>query len=227
MSKIKWDEVGKRTYETGNDHGVLYPQSNDGTYPLGVAWNGLTGIDESPDGAEQEPLWADNIKYLNLTSAEEFGLTITAYTYPDEWAACDGSLEVTTGVIAGQQSRKSFGFCYRSVIGNDILGNDYGYKLHLVYGCRATPSERSYETINDSPEAIEFSWEIDTTPVAITEVPNAKPTSVLTIDSTKVDPDKLNDLIDILYGTDADATAGVEATDPRLPLPDEVISTLR
>lgn len=224
MGKIVWDEVGKRTYETGNDHAVLYIQSASGTYPHGVAWNGITGIDESPDGAEQDPLWADNIKYLNLTSAEEFGLNISAYTYPDEWAECDGSIEIATGVIAGQQNRKSFGLCYRTVLGNDILSNEYGYKLHLVYGCRATPSERSYETINDSPEAIEFSWDVETTPVAITSIANSKPTSLLTIDSTKVEATKLAALEDILFGTNG--TGGAEGTEPRLPLPDEVITLL-
>lgn len=213
MSKIVWDETGKKTYETGVDHGVLYPMGTDGKYAKGVAWNGLISVSESPSGAEATPLYADNIKYLNLMSAEQFGATIEAYTYPDEFAACDGSAEVATGVMIGQQSRKVFGLCYRTVIGNDVDGNDHGYKLHLIYGCLAAPSEKGYSTINDSPEAITFSWEVSTTPV---EVPNFKPTACLTIDSTKVDAEKLAALEAKLFGTEEE-----EAT---LLLPAEVIT---
>ena len=178
--KLVWDETGKRFYETGVDHGVLYPMGDDGKYGKGVAWNGLISVSESPSGAEATPLYADNIKYLNLMSAEEFAATIEAYTYPDEFAACDGSAEVATGIMIGQQSRKTFGLAYRTVIGNDVQGNDLGYKIHLIYGCLAAPSEKGYQTINDSPEAITFSWEVSTTPV---EVPNFKPTATLIIDS--------------------------------------------
>lgn len=220
MAKLVWDQDGKRTYETGTDHGVLYVKNDDGTYPKGVAWSGLTGVTESPSGAENTPLYADNIKYLNLRSAEEFGGTIEAYTYPDEFMQCDGSAELSEGVYIGQQDRKSFGFCYRTVLGNDTKSNAYGYKLHLVYGADASPSERSYATVNDSPEAITFSWEFTTTPVNVT---GGKPTALLTIDSTKVDKEKLAELEDILYGKNgtSDTDTGTEA---RLPLPDEVAS---
>lgn len=211
MSKLIWDKTGERLYETGVNKGVLYPQDNTGAYPLGVAWNGLTAVTESPSGAEATPLYADNIKYLNLMSAEEFGATIEAYTYPDEFAVCDGSSELSTGVMIGQQNRKSFGLAYRTTLGNDVEGGDYGYKLHLIYGATAAPSEKGYATINDSPEAITFSWEVTTTPV---EVTNKKPTASLVIDSTKVDAAKLSALETILYGN-----TGV---DPRLPLPNEV-----
>lgn len=214
---LKWDEAGKRTYETGVDRGVLYDVDQSGNYVNGVAWNGLTGVTESPSGAEKTALYADNIKYLNLTSAEDFGATITAYTYPDEWEKHDGSAELATGVKIGQQARKTFGLCYRTQVGNDIEGNDHGYKLHLVYGASASPSERNYQTINDSPEAIEFSWEITTTPVNVT---GFKPTAVITIDSTKSDPVKLAALEAILYGTPASGTS--TGIDPRMPLPDEV-----
>lgn len=215
MAKIVWDEVGKRIYETGVDHGVLYPVGTGGTYPLGVAWNGLISVTESPSGAEAEAFYADNIKYLNLMSAEEFGATIEAFTYPDEWVQCDGSAEPLPGLIVGQQTRKTFGLCYRTLLGNDVEGQDYGYKLHLIYGALAAPSEKSYQTINDSPEALTLSWEITTTPV---EVPNLKPTASLTINSTLVDPVKLAALETILYGDTL-----VEA---RLPLPAEVITLL-
>lgn len=215
MSKLVWDETGKHLFETGVDHGVLYPQEPDGTYPLGVAWNGLTSVSESPSGAEANALWADNIKYLNLYSAEEFGATIEAYTYPDEFAILDGSAEIAPGAMIGQQNRKAFGLCYRTVLGNDIQGNDHGYKLHLIYGAQASPSEKSYETINDSPDAITFSWELNTTPTPVT---NHKPTASLVIDSTKADATKLAALEDILYGS--------VSADPRLPLPDEVASIL-
>lgn len=211
MAKIVWDETGKRFYETGVKNGVLYVQDEQGAYPKGVAWNGLTAVTESPSGAEANPLYADDIKYLNLISNEEFGATIEAYTYPDEFAACDGSAELAPGVSVGQQARKTFGMCYRTVLGNDVKNNDYGYKLHLIYGALAAPSEKGYSTINDSPEAITFSWEVTTTPVAVTGL---KPTASLTIDSTKVDADKLAALEAILYGD-----ASEEA---RLPLPDEV-----
>lgn len=211
MAKIVWDETGKRFYETGVKNGVLYPQGEGGTYNKGVAWNGLTAVTESPSGAEANPLYADDIKYLNLMSAEEFGATIEAYTYPDEFAACDGSAELAPGVVIGQQTRQAFGMCYRTVLGNDVKNNDYGYKLHLIYGALAAPSEKAYNSINDSPEAITFSWEVTTTPVA---VDGLKPTASLTIDSTKVDKDKLTELEAILYGSDSE--------EPRLPLPDEI-----
>lgn len=200
MSKLVWDEVGNRTYETGVDHGILFLLDNNGAYSTGVSWSGLTGVTESPSGAEQTALYADNIKYLNLTSAEEFGATITAYTYPDEWSVCDGSAELATGVMLGQQPRKTFGLAYRTRIGNDIAGDSYGYKIHLIYGCKASPSERGYQTVNDSPEAIEFSWEVSTTPVNVT---GFRPVSNITIDSTKSDPTKLATLLGILEGTDA------------------------
>ena len=216
MSRITWDTVGERYYETGVKMGVLYPIQVGGLYNKGVAWNGLTAVTESPSGAEATALYADDIKYLNLMSNEEFGATIEAYTYPEEFAECDGSSALATGVMIGQQKRKTFGLCYRTAIGNDVDGSDYGYKLHLIYGCLASPSEKAYATINDSPEAITFSWEVSTTPVSVT---GFKPTSQLTIDSTKVDPLKLTSLEDILYGKDGDGEA---ATEPRLPLPDEV-----
>jgi len=211
MSKLVWDKTGERYYETGVNQGVLYPQGEGGTYPNGVAWNGLISVTESPSGAEATPLYADNIKYLNLMSAEEFGATIEAYTYPDEFAQCDGSAEIATGVMIGQQNRKAFGLSYKTALGNDVDGTDYGYKLHLIYGALAAPSEKGYSTINDSPEAITFSWEVTTTPVSVT---GFKPTASITIDSTKVDATKLEALEDILYGT---ANA-----DPYLPLPDEI-----
>jgi hypothetical protein len=215
MSKLVWDQTGERVYETGVSKGVLYPINNAGVYPLGVAWNGLTSVSESPEGADIEDVYADNIKYLQLQAAETFGATIEAYTYPDEFAVCDGSVELTPGVMAGQQPRKTFGLCYRTEQGNDVLDTAYGYKLHLIYGCKAQPSEKSYETINDSPEAIQFSWEVKTTPVNVT---GQKATSCLVIDSTKVDAAALTDLENVLYGT--------SSSDPRLPLPDEVISIL-
>ena len=223
MSKIVWDATGKRYYETGVDHGVLYPQDSSGTYPKGVAWNGLTAVTESPSGAEATPLYADNIKYLNLISAEEFGATVEAYTYPDEFAQCDGSAEITPGVMIGQQNRKSFGLCYRTTMGNDVDGNSYGYKLHIIYGASASPSEKSYATINDSPEAITFSWELKTIPVNVT---GFKPTASITIDSNKVDPGKLASLEEILYGKDPTQPEGSDGVEPRLPLPDEIVSII-
>lgn len=213
MAKLVWDKTGDRLYETGVKNGVLYIPTA-GVYSKGVAWNGLTAVTESPSGAEATALYADDTKYLSLMSAEEFGATIEAYTYPDEFAACDGSAELADGVMIGQQKRSTFGLCYKTTIGNDTDGNDHGYKLHIIYGALAKPSERAYATINDSPEAITFSWEITTTPVNVT---GAKPTASLVIDSTKADPTKLAALEDVLYGKDGDS-----ATEPRLPLPDEI-----
>ena len=213
MSKLVWDKTGDRTYETGVKQGVLYPLAS-GAYPKGVAWNGLTAVTESPSGAEASPLYADDIKYINLLSTEELGATIEAYTYPDEFAECDGSASLAEGISIGQQKRKQFGLCYKTTFGNDVDGNDYGYKLHIIYGCLAAPSEKAYATINDSPEAITFSWDVSTSPVNVT---GHKPTASITIDSTKVDAAKLKKLEDILYGTDSEP--GSEA---RLPLPDEI-----
>lgn len=221
MARLVWDADSTRLYETGVDHGVLYVKSTDGTYPNGVPWNGLTAVTESPSGAESTPLYADNIKYLNLRSAEEFGATVEAYTYPDEFAQCDGSAELAAGVMIGQQSRKMFGLSYRTKVGNDTDGEDHGYKLHLIYGCDAAPSERGYQTVNDSPSAITFSWTISTTPVNIA---GFKPTASITIDSTKVDAEKLKALEDILYGSETSTFAEGDGTssDARLPLPDEI-----
>lgn len=222
-AKIKWDAVGEHLFETGVKNGVLYRQNVSGVYDEGYAWNGLISISESPSGAEATPLYADDIKYLNLMSAEDFGATIEAYTYPDAFAECDGSASIAEGVTIGQQARKPFGLCYRTTIGNDTDGNDHGYKLHIIYGCLASPSERSYSTINDSPEAITFSWEIKTTPVAVT---GAKPTACLTIDSTKVEPSKLSALEEILYGKDPTSEGAGDGVAPRLPLPDEIKTLL-
>ena len=213
MAKLVWDKTGDRLYETGVKNGVLYIPTA-GVYSKGVAWNGLTAVTESPSGAEATALYADDTKYLSLMSAEEFGATIEAYTYPDEFAACDGSAELADGVMIGQQKRSTFGLCYKTTIGNDTDGNDHGYKLHIIYGAMAAPSEKAYTSINDSPEAITFSWEITTTPVNVT---GAKPTASLVIDSTKADPSKLAALEDILYGKDSEP-----ASEPRLPLPDEI-----
>ena len=215
MPKLTWDNIGERLFETGVKQGVLYPIQSDGKYTKGVAWNGLTAVTESPSGAEATPLYADDIKYLNLLSNEEFGATIEAYTYPDEFAECDGSAELVTGVMIGQQKRKVFGLCYRTTIGNDVDGNDHGYKLHLIYGYLAAPCEKAYSTINDSPEAITFSWEVTTTPV---NVEGFKPTSQITIDSTKADPTKLAALEAVLYGS--------AETEAKLPLPDEVATLM-
>lgn len=216
MSKLAWDKTGERLYETGVKNGVLYVQDASGAYPKGVAWNGLTAVTESPSGAEANPLYADDIKYLNLISAEEFGATIEAFMYPDEFAECDGSAELTPGVSIGQQKRKTFGLCYRTSLGNDVDGADYGYKLHMIYGAIAAPSEKAYATINDSPEAITLSWEVTTTPVA---VEGFKPTALLTIDSTKVDAEKLAALEAVLYGSESD--------EARLPLPDEIANIIK
>ena len=215
MSKIVWDQTGERLYETGVKQGVLYVQDSGGTYPKGVAWNGLTAVTESPSGAEATPLYADDVKYLNLISTEELGGTIEAYTYPDEFAECDGSASIATGVYIGQQSRKTFGMCYTTTVGNDVDSNAHGYKLHLIYGALASPSEKAYSTINDSHEAITFSWEFSTTPVNVT---GFKPTANIVIDSTKATPEKLAALEKILYGD--------TEVEPRLPLPNEVAQVM-
>ena len=215
MSKIVWDQTGERLYETGVKQGVLYVQDSGGTYPKGVAWNGLTAVTESPSGAEATPLYADDIKYLNLISTEELGGTIEAYTYPDEFAECDGSASIATGVYIGQQPRKTFGMCYTTTVGNDVDSNAHGYKLHLIYGALASPSEKAYSTINDSPEAITFSWEFSTTPVNVT---GFKPTANIVIDSTKATPEKMAALEKILYGD--------TEVEPRLPLPNEVAQVM-
>lgn len=223
MAKIVWDETGKRFYETGVKQGVLYPQAAGGTYPLGVAWNGLTAVTESPSGAEATPLYADDIKYLNLISAEEFGATIEAYTYPDEFAQCDGSASIATGVFIGQQTRKAFGLAYKTVLGNDTDGDAHGYKLHIIYGANASPSEKNYATINDNPEAITFSWELSTTPVSVN---NFKPTASITIDSTKADAQKIKALEEILYGKNPTSENGNDGVNPRLPLPNEIATLM-
>lgn len=215
MSKLVWDQSGKRLYETGVDHGVLYPIQTGGVYSKGVTWNGLTAVTESPSGADVNDIYADNMKYLGLVGAEKFGATVEAYTYPDEFAECDGSVELVKGATIGQQNRKVFGMVYRTVIGNDVDGNEHGYKLHLIYGATAAPSEKAYNTINEDPEAITFSWELSTTPVNVT---GHKPTASLTIDSTKADPTKLAELEKILFGD--------TETEPRLPLPDEIAQLL-
>ena len=215
MSKIVWDAIGDHTFETGVRNGVLYLKGVEGAYNTGVAWNGLTSVSESPEGAEPTDLYADDVKYLTLMSAENFKATIEAYTYPVEFEECDGSATIANGVVIGQQSRKPFGLCYRTAIGNDTDGNEHGYKLHIVYGCQASPSEKQYSTINDSPEAITFSWEVNTTPVNVT---GKKPTATLIIDSTKADKAKLTALEAILYGS--------ESTEPRLPLPDEIATLM-
>ena len=214
MSKIEWDVAGERLYETGLDHGVLYPMVS-GAYPKGVAWNGLTAVTESPSGAEPTPLYADNIKYVTLMSVEEFGATIEAYMYPKEFEVCDGTAEIAPGVKIGQQPRQKFGLCYRTLVGNDLVGDKYGYKLHFIYGALAAPSERANNTISDSPEAATLSWEVSTTPVA---VKGFEPTAYLCIDSTTVDAEKLKALEDIIYGT--------EEVEARLPLPDEIVTLM-
>ena len=216
MPKLKWDQTGERLYETGVDKVVLFPMESTGQYGAGVAWNGITAVNESPSGAESTALYANNGKYLNLISNEDFAATIEAYTYPDEFEECDGSKEIAPGVVIGQQKRKVFGLAYRSLIGNDVDGNDHGYKLHLVYGCLAAPSENNHSTVNDSPEAGTMSWSVSTTPV---EVADAKPTATVTIDSTKADKTKLKKLEDMLYGT--------EQAESKLPLPAEVITLMK
>ena len=216
MSKIEWDKTGERFYETGVDRGVHYSQLADGSFGNGVAWNGLSSVSENPDGGEPSPVYADNIPYLNLVSAEKMNLTIEAYTYPDAFAECDGSAEIADGVTIGQQTRKPFGLCYRSLLGNDTKSNDYGYKLHLAYNCLAQPTEKGYETVDDDVEAITSSWEVSTTPVNVT---GFKPTATLTVDSTKCTAEKLAALEEILYGK--------ENVEPRLPFPDEVMTLMK
>lgn len=213
--RLTWDDVGKRLYETGVKQGVLYVQDDSGAYPKGVAWNGLTAVTESPEGAESTPLYADDIKYLNLLSTEEFKATVEAYTYPDEFAECDGSWSLIEGVTIGQQDHKTFGLSYRTSVGNDVKGNEYGYKLHIVYGCLAAPSEKAYNTTNDSPETVTFSWEVSTTPV---NVAGFKPTASLTLESVKLGEAKMKAIEDVLYGS--------ETADARLPLPDEIKSII-
>ena len=215
MAKLVWNEAGKRLYETGVDRGVLYVSNGSGGYQKGVVWNGLVSVNESPSGAEATPLYAGNVKYVELMSNEEFGASIEAYTYPEEFEQCDGSAELAEGVTIGQQPRKSFGLCYRTKIGNDTAGDEHGYKIHLIYGAKAAPTEKSYTTINDSPEAITFSWEITTTPI---EVAGHKPTATLTIDSTKVQPDKLEAIEKKLYGD--------TATEATLPTPAEILAII-
>ena len=231
MSKLVWDAIGEHYYETGVRNGVLYTSKttteNDVTttdpYGKAVAWNGLTAVTESPSGAEATALWADDIKYLSLISAEEFGGTIEAYTYPDEFAECDGSASISEGIKIGQQPRATFGLCYRTVLGNDSEGEAYGYKLHIIYGCKAAPSEKAYATINDSPEAITFSWELSTVPVPVS---GHKPTATLELDSTKLGKAKMKAIEDVLYGRDADVEHSITALEGRLPLPDEIKSIL-
>ena len=216
MAKLVFDELGKRFYETGVSNAVLFPQADDGTYPKGVAWNGITAANESPSGAESNDQYADNMVYLSLTGAEKFEGTIEAFSSPAEFDECDGMKEISKGLTVSQQTRKPFGFAYKSILGNDIKGNDYGYKLHIWYGCKAAPSERSHSTVNDSPEPQNPSWSISSTPVA---VPGAKPSSVLTFNSTTTPADKLKKIEDILYGTDE--------ADARLPLPTELLEFLK
>lgn len=218
MAKITWDDTGDRLYETGVKNVVLYPMGSNGAYEEGVAWNGVTAITESPSGAEAEALYADDIKYLELRSREEFGATIEAYTYPDEFAACDGSAELIKGVKIGQQPRKTFGLCYKTTVGNDTEGEEHGYKIHLVYGCKAAPSEKAYATINDSPEAITFSWEVTTTPV---EVANHKPTAHVEFDSTVLTKNQMEAIEKLLYGSDQ------ESDKPTLPLPSAILTALQ
>lgn len=223
MSKIVWDKTGEHKYETGVSKGVLYPLVS-GAYPKGVPWNGLSTVTESPSGAEATAIYADNIKYLNLYSAEEYGATVEAYTYPDEFEACDGSAKIGEGVTIGQQDRQAFGMSYQTLIGNDTEGENHGYKIHIIYGAKASPSEVSHNSVNDSPEASSMSWELTTTPVNVT---GHKPTSSLEIDSTKVDPEKLAALEEILYGKDETTEGAGDGVEPRLPLPDEIMELLK
>lgn len=216
MAKLVWDEVGSRFYETGVENGVLYVQEPGGGYPEGVVWNGLISISENPSGAETTPLYADNMKYVEIMSAEEFGATIEAYTYPEEFEKCDGSASIAEGITIGQQDRATFGLCYKTVVGNDVQGNNLGYKIHLLYGLKAAPSEKSYQTINDSPEAISFSWEVSATPV---NVKGFKPTATVVIDSTKVKKENLAALEAKLFGD--------ESTEASLPLPDEIMELIK
>lgn len=216
MARLVWDKTGERFYETGVSNGVLYLQDTSGAYTSGVAWNGLSSVSETPSGGEATAIWADNMKYLSLVSAEELGGSITAYTYPDQWKECDGSVEFVKGASISQQTRKTFGLCYRTIKGNDTEGDSHGYLLHILYGAKASPSERQYQSVSDSPEIVEFSWEYTTTPVNVT---GHKPTSLVTIDSASADPEKLKALEDILYGSAA-------GDGPRLPLPDELVTLL-
>lgn len=222
MPKLVWDKTGERLYETGVKQCVLYLPTN-GVYNKGVAWNGITAVNENPSGAEATALYADDSKYLNLYSVEEFGATVEAYTYPDEFAECDGSAEIAKGVMVGQQTRKTFGLCYRTTIGNDVDGNDHGYKLHIIYGAMASPSEKAYSTINNSYEAMTFSWELTTTPVTVS---GKKPTASIVIDSTKCDAQKLAALEAILYGKDDTSEQANDGAEPRLPLPDEIATLM-
>lgn len=215
MAKLQWDEVGKRFYETGVDRGVLYIPNDQGKYTKGVAWNGLTAVNQQPEGGDDNPQYADNIEYLNLTSAEKFKASIEAYTYPVEFEECDGTRSVASGVIIGQQTRKPFGFSYRTLIGNDTQGTDHGYKIHLIYGAKASPTEKSYSTVNDSPEAITFSWSVSASAVP---VPGFKPTAILTIDSRKISKEGLAALEEALYGGDS--------KEPNLPLPEDIFKML-
>ena len=216
MARLIWDEVGQRFFETGVKNGVLYVQDDDGLYKNGVVWNGLTAVTESPSGAEETPLYADDVKYLTLRSAEEFGATVEAYTYPEEFEQCDGSASIADGVTIGQQARRAFGLCYRTSVGNDIQGQNYSYKLHLIYGCTVAPSEKSYSTINDNPEAITFSWELSTVPVP---VDGFSPTASLVIDASKVDKGKMQQLEDALFGD--------ETNEAKLLLPNEIMELLK
>ena len=216
MPKLAWDQNGTRVYETGTDHGVLYLQDTDGSFQTGVSWNGLTKVSEAPEGAEETALYADNVKYLSLYSSENFKGTIEAYTYPDQFAIADGSAEIAKGVVIGQQTRRPFGLVYRTVKGNDIKENDYGYKLHIIYNAKVSPSSRDYETVNDTPGAITFSWAFTTTPV---QVEGFKPTATFVVDSTVVDPTKLKALEDMLFGTDA--------VEPKMPTPEELIAMIK
>lgn len=228
MSKIKWDQTGERQFETGVSSGAFYPQNSTGAYAVGYAWNGLTAVSEKPSGAEASPLYADNIQYLNLMSAEKFGATVEAFMYPEEFMECDGSAEIAAGITIGQQNRKAFGLAYKTLIGNDIDGQDHGYKLHLVYGCLAAPSEKNFQTVNENPEALTFSWELSTTPVDVTVTKGGtsvvKKTATLTIDSTKVDAAKLAELELELFGRDRVESATTPVTEiiAHLLLPDEV-----
>lgn len=217
--RLKWDQVGEKTYETGTDRGVVYPQSSSGTYPAGAAWNGMIGVTYSPSGAEATKLYANNGQYVSLLSAEEVGGTINAYTYPDEFAACNGEKELVEGVRVGQQTRTPFGLTWRTLVGNDTEGQEHGYIIHIVYGCQASPSEKGYNSVNDSPEAIEFSWEFTTTPVNVTDM---KPTAYLEIDSRTVSATAIKAIEDKLYGTDAGEEGTPAATAATLPLPDEI-----
>ena len=216
MARLIWDEVGQRFFETGVKNGVLYVQRNDGSYENGVVWNGLTAITESPSGAEETPLYADDVKYLTLRSAEEFGATIEAFTYPEEFEQCDGSALIADGITIGQQARKAFGLCYRTAVGNDIQGQEFSYKLHIIYGCTVAPSEKSYSTINDNPEAITFSWELSTVPVP---VDGFKPTASLVIDANKVEPGKLQLIENALFGD--------SENDAKLLLPNQIMELMK